>query len=104
VRCQGRPLGFVLTPGQAHDIQGFGPLFRMIADRIEALLADKGYDADALDLPPSEWPIDYHSLDHSAGGIHWRHSPLHTDPPSNPFAATKNDRTPKTGSSIRPPI
>ena len=45
-RCdaKGRPLGFVLTPGQAHDIQGFGPLFRMI----EALLADKGYDADAI--------------------------------------------------------
>ncbi|MER9597290.1 IS5 family transposase [Mesorhizobium sp. M0244] len=37
-----------LTPGQAHDIQGFGPLFRMIADRIEALLADKGYDSDAI--------------------------------------------------------
>ncbi|WP_245499432.1 IS5 family transposase [Mesorhizobium sp. M1A.F.Ca.ET.072.01.1.1] len=49
-RCdrKGRPLGFVLTPGQAHDIQGFGPLFRMIADRIETLLADKGYDSDAI--------------------------------------------------------
>jgi hypothetical protein len=42
-RCDGhgRPLGFVLTPGQAHDVQGFGPLFRMLDDRIEALLADK---------------------------------------------------------------
>jgi hypothetical protein len=38
----------VLTPGQAHDVQGFGPLFRMVAHRIEALLADKGYDADAI--------------------------------------------------------
>lgn len=49
-RCdgKGRPLGFVLTPGQAHDVQGFGPLFRMIGDRIAALLADKGYDADAI--------------------------------------------------------
>ena len=49
-RCDGhgRPLGFVLTPGQAHDEQGFGPLFRMLGDRIEALLADKGYDADAI--------------------------------------------------------
>lgn len=49
-RCdaKGRPLGFVLTPAQAHDIQGFGPLFRMIADKIEALLADRGYDADAV--------------------------------------------------------
>ncbi|MEI5681816.1 IS5 family transposase [Mesorhizobium sp. CCNWLW179-1] len=49
-RCdaKGRPLGFVLTPGQTHDIQGFARLFRMISDRIEAFLADKGYDADAI--------------------------------------------------------
>lgn len=49
-RCdaKGRPLGFVLAPGQTHDIQGFAHLFRMIADRIEAFLADKGYDADAV--------------------------------------------------------
>lgn len=38
----------MLTPGQTHDTQGFGPLFRMFADRIEAPLADKGYDADAI--------------------------------------------------------
>jgi transposase len=38
----------VLTPGQAHDVQGFAPLFRMITDRIEAFLADRGYDADAI--------------------------------------------------------
>lgn len=29
-------------------MQGFGPLFRMLAGRIETLLADKGYDADAI--------------------------------------------------------
>ena len=29
-------------------MQGFAPLFRMIADRIEAFLADRGYDADAI--------------------------------------------------------
>ena len=29
-------------------MQGFSPLFRMLGDRIEALLADKGYDADAI--------------------------------------------------------
>nr|WP_246746273.1 MULTISPECIES: transposase [Nitratireductor] len=46
--AKGRPLGFVLTPGQTHDTQGFAPLFRMISDRIEAFLADKGYDADAI--------------------------------------------------------
>ncbi|MBK0024031.1 IS5 family transposase [Ochrobactrum sp. S46] len=49
-RCdaQGRPLGFVLTPAQTHDSQGFTPLFRMISDRVEAFLADKGYDDDAI--------------------------------------------------------
>lgn len=49
-RCNGhgRTLGFVLTPGQTHDVQGIGPLFRMLGDRIEALLANKVYDADAI--------------------------------------------------------
>ncbi|MDQ2083227.1 IS5 family transposase [Xanthobacteraceae bacterium Astr-EGSB] len=49
MRCEkGRPLGFALTPGQTHDTQAFAPLLRMISDRIEAVLADKGYDADAI--------------------------------------------------------
>lgn len=34
----------MLKPDQAHDAQGFAPLFRMI----EAFLADRGYDADAF--------------------------------------------------------
>ena len=38
----------MLTPGQAHDVQGFRPLMRMVADRVDALLADRGYDADAI--------------------------------------------------------
>lgn len=38
----------MLTPWQAHDVQGFASLFRMITDRIEAFLADRGYDADAI--------------------------------------------------------
>ncbi len=29
-------------------MQGFGPLFRMITGKVEALLADRGYDADAI--------------------------------------------------------
>ena len=29
-------------------MQGFGPLFRMLAEHVDALLADKGYDADAI--------------------------------------------------------
>lgn len=45
---QGQPFGFVLTPGQTHDVTGFGPLFRMLAERIASLLADKGYDADDI--------------------------------------------------------
>jgi transposase len=36
---KGRPLSFVLTPGEAHDVKGFGPLFRMIADKARALHA-----------------------------------------------------------------
>jgi transposase len=49
-RCdgQGRPIGFVLTPGQAHDTQGFPALLRMVAERVRAMLADKGYDTDAI--------------------------------------------------------
>ncbi|WP_408735718.1 IS5 family transposase [Asaia bogorensis] len=49
-RCdaRGRPLGFVLTPGQIHDIPGFSPLCPTIANKIEALLADEGYDADVI--------------------------------------------------------
>ena len=29
-------------------MKGFGPLFGMLAGRVEALLADKGYDADTI--------------------------------------------------------
>jgi len=29
-------------------VHGFAPLFRMISDKIEAFLADRGYDADAI--------------------------------------------------------
>ena len=49
-RCdgKGRPLGFVLTPGQAHYVHGFAPLFRMLTHKVKALLADRGYDADAI--------------------------------------------------------
>lgn len=38
----------MLTPGQTHGVQVFGPLFGIVADRIEALLAEKGWDADAI--------------------------------------------------------
>lgn len=38
----------MLAPGEAHDVQGFAPLFRMMAGKAKALLADCGYDADAI--------------------------------------------------------
>ncbi|WP_454278244.1 transposase [Sphingomonas sp. Marseille-Q8236] len=59
-RCdvRGRPLAFVLTPVQAHDTQGFGPLMRMIANRIDALLADKGYDSDAVRDTPTSMNVE----------------------------------------------
>jgi hypothetical protein len=38
----------MLTPGQAHNIQGFGPLFRITEDGVRMLLADGSYDADAV--------------------------------------------------------
>ena len=49
-RCddRGRPLGFTLTAGEAHDTKGFLTLLRMVGDRIQALIADKGYDSDAI--------------------------------------------------------
>lgn len=46
MRRQGPAAGSVLTPGQAHDLQGFFKLFRMIAERSRALLGDRSYDAD----------------------------------------------------------
>lgn len=41
----GNPTGFQLTPGQAHDLDGADALLPAIIDNIQALLADKSYDA-----------------------------------------------------------
>lgn len=35
-------------PPDRRTIPGFRPLIRMVTDQIDALLADKGYDADAI--------------------------------------------------------
>jgi hypothetical protein len=44
VDALGNPLGFLLTPGQAHDLAGADALLpQMTADR---LIADKAFDAD----------------------------------------------------------
>jgi len=37
-----------VTPGQAHDILGFGALFRIIDEQVEMLMADRDYDADVV--------------------------------------------------------
>ena len=42
----GNPTGFHLTPGQAHDLQGADVLLsRLELEKVDALLADKAYDA-----------------------------------------------------------
>jgi transposase len=46
----GNPLGFILTPGQAHDLQGADALLPDMA--AEALLADKAFDADERVIEP----------------------------------------------------
>ena len=44
VDALGNPLSFLLTPGQAHDLEGADALLpQMVAD---TLLADKAFDAD----------------------------------------------------------
>lgn len=50
VDALGNPLGFFLTPGQAHDLQGADAL--LPAMRAGALLADKAYDADERVINP----------------------------------------------------
>jgi len=50
VDALGNPLAFLLTPGQAHDLQGAdGLLPQMAADTV---LADKAFDADERVLVP----------------------------------------------------
>ena len=41
----GNPTGFHLTPGQAYDLDGADVPLPAIIDKIDALLADKSYDA-----------------------------------------------------------
>lgn len=46
----GNPLGFMLTPGQASDLDGADRLPPTLA--AEAMLADKDYDADQRVIEP----------------------------------------------------
>ena len=45
---EGLPLGFVITPGEAHDATAYEELMDLDETRPKALLADRGYDSDAI--------------------------------------------------------
>ncbi len=44
----GLPVAVVLTGGEVHDIKGFEPLMAEPGPNPRVVLADKGYDADAI--------------------------------------------------------
>jgi transposase len=50
VDALGNPTGIHLTPGQAHDLLGADALLPGL--EVEALLADKAYDADERVIQP----------------------------------------------------
>ena len=50
VDALGNPLGFFLTPGQAHDLQGADALLPQM--QAATLLADKAFDADQRVIEP----------------------------------------------------
>jgi transposase len=50
VDALGNPLGFFLTPGQAHDLQGADALLPQL--KADTLLADKAFDADERVIEP----------------------------------------------------
>ena len=50
VDALGNPLDFILTPGQAHDLEGADALLPDMA--AEVLLADKAFDADERVIEP----------------------------------------------------
>jgi transposase len=50
VDALGNPLGFFLTPGQAHDLQGADALLPQL--NADTLLADKAFDADERVIEP----------------------------------------------------
>jgi transposase len=50
VDALGNPLAFMLTPGQAHDLEGTDALLPQMA--ADTLLADKAFDADKRVIEP----------------------------------------------------
>ena len=54
VDALGNPIGFALSPGQAHDIEQAETLQPKLA--AEALIGDKGYDAEERMRRPLQGP------------------------------------------------
>lgn len=50
VDALGNPVAFLLTPGQAHDLEGADAFLPQM--RADALLADKAFDADTRVIEP----------------------------------------------------
>ena len=50
VDALGNPIAFLLTPGQAHDLEGADALLPQM--QADALLADKAFDADERVIAP----------------------------------------------------
>ena len=50
VDALGNPIGFLLSPGQAHDLEGADALLPQM--KADTLLADKAYDADERVIEP----------------------------------------------------
>ena len=48
----GKPTGFYLSEGQAHDLNGADVLLPQLSSDIKRLLADKAYDAEQRVLEP----------------------------------------------------
>lgn len=46
--AEGLPIGTEITPGEAHDIKGYDALMDQSAPDPKVLLADRGYDSDAI--------------------------------------------------------
>ena len=46
--AEGLPIGIVITPGQAHDVTAYPALMEEVDDNPEQMLADKGYDSNAV--------------------------------------------------------
>jgi transposase len=46
--ADGLPIGIVITPGQAHDVTAYPALMAEVDADPERMLADKGYDSDAV--------------------------------------------------------